>query len=398
MGGGTGGRTPGGGGGGPDSSDSDESSEPDLRRDPEGWERWFKSKRALYKARKGKRAVPRSDLSDAEEEPKHQGRMEKVEAFSGESSSYDVEDFLWNLGSKFAIEKRAWTNDQTKIRYASSCLTGKARTWFRGYRVQVNPGEAKRAGRDSLRMDPKFWTWAYFEAQLRRSFGSKDQKEAALRKWDALTHTGTIDEFCNEVELLMWIVGLNQTAIEHKIRSSLKYELRKDWAKVQNKPASLLDQLSLLREMGRPIEQFNKDNRKPEKEGTASSSTGGKRKREQDTTSRPAKKSRQESRPFGRFPSKEEALKGIPKDVLDQRMAAKACWRCGRAGHRATDCTAAAPVTAKVAASGGKGKERRKESRTVSAAAKVEEEEQTAVASSSTKFIELPSDTDMSDY
>jgi hypothetical protein len=155
MGGGIGGGAPGGGGGGSDSSDSDENSEPDLRRDPKGWERWFKRKRALYKARMGKRAAPLSDHSDAEARPKHHGRMEKIEDFSGESSSYDVEDFLWNLSSKFAIEKRVWADDQAKIRYASNCLTGKARAWFRGYRFQVNPGEAKRAGRDSLRMSRK---------------------------------------------------------------------------------------------------------------------------------------------------------------------------------------------------------------------------------------------------
>jgi len=400
RGGGVGGGGPGGNGDdSPSSSDSEGGSEPDVTRNPRKWKRWYKRRqRALRKARKGKRAaVPmESDHSEEDSKKKPRGRVEKVEAFSGESASYDVEDFLWNLESKFKIEGKAWSSDEARIRFASGCLTGKARSWFRSYRWQVNPSEAKQAGLDPATLNPKYWTWKFFQSQLRRSFGSKDQKEIALKSWDALKHTGTIDEFCDELERLMWMVNFNQAAIEHKIKSSLKYELRKDWAKVHNKPTALQDQLSMLREMGRPIEEFNKDNRKPEKTTTTTtSSTGGKRKREGESSSQAAKKSKAESRPFGRFASKEVALKGIPKEVLDQRMSDKVYWRCGRSNHRAMDCGASAPVTAKVAASGGKGK--KKEAAAVSTATGEQAEDQLVVAGSSSRIMELSTNDEMAD-
>jgi len=396
-GGGRGGRTGGGPPGGDSSSSdssssSEEDSEPNAAINQKAWKRWYKRKEALRKARKGKKKASLSE--DSEVEPRrrrHHGRMEKVEAFSGEDSAYDVEDLLWNLESKFEIEAEAWNgNDRAKVRYASSCLTGKALTWFRSYRYQVNPTEASRVGVDPTTLDPKYWTWSFFASQLRRSFGNKNQQEKALKQWDELKHTGSIDEFCDELERLMWMVNFNQPAIEHKIKSSLKHELKKDWAKVQNKPELLRDQLSMLREMGRPIERFEKEARRPDKP-SAPSNNGGKRKREEESSTSQSKKPRSEKRPFGRFSSKEEALKGISKEVRDQRMKDRVCWRCGKEGHRAGDCKASAPVTAMVAAS---KKERKKEGK-VSASSGKDEDKSLVVAGSSSRIVEMSSDDDM---
>ena len=389
RGGGTGGGAPGGGDNdSSSSSSSEEDSEPDVARNPKEWKRWYKHKRALLKARRGKKKSVLSEDSDVEPRRKHHGRLEKVEAFSGEKSSYDVEDFLWNLESKFEIEAEAWKgNDRAKVRYASSCLTGKALNWFRSYRYQVNPVEAKRMGMDTQSLDPTYWSWPFFSSQLRRSFGNKDQKEKALKQWDSLRHTGSIDDFCDEIERLMWMVNFNQPAIEHKIRSSLSEELSRDWAKVQNKPETLRDQLSMLREMGRAIEKFKGATKK-----TDPTLTSTKRKREEEpAVSKPSKKSRSEPRPFGRFASKAEALKGIPKEVIDQRMKDRVCWRCGKSGHRAGECKATSPVVGKVAASGKK-----KEGK-VSAATGSEETTQLVVAGSSSRIVEMSSDDDMMD-
>ena len=388
---------PGGGdsGSGSSTSSDGEDSEPDPALDKRGWKRWWKNKMALRKACRGKRAVSPSAEPDVDSRRKHHGRMEKVEPFSGEKVSYDVEDFLWNLESKFEIEAEAWKdNNRAKVRFASSCLTGKALTWFRSYRYQVNPSEAKRAGLDT-EANPKYWDWSFFASQLRRSFGSKDQKEKALKQWDELKHTGSIDEFCDEIERLMWMVNFNQPAIEHKIKSSLKYELRKDWAKVQNKPESLRDQLSMLREMGRPIEEFKEVAKKSDKPSASSSS--GKRKREDDEPTTSAKKKSRSDKSFGRFSSKEEAIKGISKDIINERMRARVCWRCGRSNHRAMDCEAAAPVTVRVAAS-KKGKEKKETGGQVSAVVGSEESTQLVVAGSSTdQIVEMSSDDEMVD-
>ena len=254
-------------------SDSDSDPEPDVQKEPKAWKRWYKRNQRLRReARKGKRKAVSSDDDDTPAARQPHGKVDQVEAFSGEDSKYTVEDFLWNLDCKFQIEGKAWVNnDKARIRFASSRLKGKAGTWFRVYRFQVNPGEAKRVGKALGKADERYWSWKFFEEQLRRSFDTKDMKEQALKRWEALSHTGTIDEFCDEIERLMWMVDVSQTTIEHKLKTSLKYELRKDWVKLLNKPTSIMDQLSLLREMGRPIEDFNKNHKKEEKLGPSSS-------------------------------------------------------------------------------------------------------------------------------
>jgi hypothetical protein len=382
-------------------SDSDSDPEPDLQRKPKAWKRWYKRHlRRLRKARKGK---GRRDLSDSEDPlPKEsgRGRVERVEAFSGENAKYTIEDFLWNLDCKFQIEGATWVgNDEAKIRFASSCLTGKARDWFRAYRCKVNPEEAKRAGMALTSFDRRYWSWQFFEEQLRRSFGTKDMKDKALKQWETLSHTGTIDEFCDEIERLMWIVDVSQTTIEHKLKTSLKYELRKDWVKLINKPTAIMDQLSLLREMGRPIEDFNK-NQKREDKPSASSSNGNKRKRGEENTQSSSKKPRTDTKStkFGRFESKEVALQGIPQDILDQRKNDRVCWRCGKVNHKAMECRANAPVTVKVAASRGKDKEKeKKKAAKVSAATGAEGNDQLVVAGSSSRIMELSSEDEMVD-
>ena len=361
--------------------------------------RWYKLQKKLRKAKKAKRRAESSmDESTARQ---FNGKVDKVEQFSGENSKYTVEDFLWNLDCKFQIEGRAWVNnDQAKSRFASSCLSGKARDWFRAYRYQVNPDEARRVGLSTQALDKRYWSWVFFEEQLRRAFGTKDMKEKALKKWEALSHTGSIDEFCDEIERLMWVVDLSQTSIEHKLAISLKYELRKDWAKALNKPSNIMDQLSLLREMGCPIEDFNKTHKKEEK-SNSSTSSGSKRKRGDDTSYAAPKKSRVEksSGKFGRFSSKDEALQGIPQEVLEQRMRDKVCWRCGKGGHRAMDCRSNAPVTAKVAVSKGKEKNGKKPfgAKVSAASKKTSEDDQLQVAVSSSRIMELSTDDEMVD-
>jgi hypothetical protein len=384
-------------------SDSDAGSdrEPDLQSNPRKWKKWYKRhQRRLRKARKGKGRRDLSDFEDPLPKESGRGRVERVEPFSGENGKYTIEDFLWNLDCKFQIEGAPWLgNDQDKIRFASSCLTGKARDWFRAYRCKVNPEEARRSGMALDTLDRRYWSWPFFTEQLRRSFGTKDMKDKALKQWEALRHTGTIDEFCDEIERLMWIVDVSQTTIEHKLKTSLKYELAKDWVKLINKPTAIMDQLSLLREMGRPIEDFNKTHKKEEKQG-ASSSSGNKRKRGEENTQSSSKKPRTDNKStkFGRFESKEVALQGIPQDILDQRKNDRVCWRCGKVNHKAMECRANAPVTVKVAASRGKDKEKeKKKAAKVSAATGAEGNDQLVVAGSSSRIMELSSEDEMVD-
>ncbi|RPA71919.1 hypothetical protein BJ508DRAFT_335569 [Ascobolus immersus RN42] len=225
-------------------------------------------------------------------------------------------------------------------------------------------------------------------------------KEKALKQWVSLSHTGTIDEFCDEIERLIWVVDLSQTTIEHKLKTSLKYELRKDWVKMLNKPTSIMDQLSLLREMGRPIEDFNKSHKREEKTSSSHSSGSSKRKRGDDHPSSSSKKPKVDrgSDRFGRFRSKEEALQGISQEVLDQRRKDRVCWRCGKDGHRAMDCKASAPVTAKVAVSRGRDKGGKKNAGAkVSAASKKTGNDQLQGAVSSSRIMELSEDDEMID-
>lgn len=69
-----------------------------------------------------------------------------------------MEDFLWNLDCKFQIEGSIWKhNDEAKIRYASSCLTSRARDWFQAYHYQVNLKEAESVGIAQGTLDERYW-------------------------------------------------------------------------------------------------------------------------------------------------------------------------------------------------------------------------------------------------
>ena len=326
-------------------------------------------------------------VSDAKSpDPKH---------FSGDPE--DLDRFLIQLENKFTMEPRRFKTDVMKIRYTAQLLDGKAHKWYKSYHLQISSKDAYRV-RGIRELDPIYATWERFEASLRSSFGERITRDQAVREWHKLRHSDSIDDFIDELNRLMWMTGYEGDVVEDKLKYALNEELGKEWAKVSPKPRLVGEQLALLRDMGHQLEDWyrtrkgqNKGNQ-PKKPQPPQQNKGKPDGQPHPTTNKP-KGQRQERK--GGNPdrqTREEALKGIPKNIVDDRTKDGVCLKCGKPNHRWSECWSKDPTVTKVVAgmkrktiteSGGGQQKKGK-------VAGAEKEEPPAAASG--RVIEIPDD------
>lgn len=400
RGGGRGGRGGGRGGrgdGGPEypDDDSDSDPEPDPGRYPRRWQSWVKrgaERRAFNDAAQFFRGMMPQQLVPQQRDCK----VPDPECFKGDPE--DLDRFLLQVENKFDMEPFRFSTDVIKIRYAGQLLKDKAYRWYRAYHLQISSKDAYRV-RGSRELDPQFASWDRFEASLRSSFGERVTRAQAVRTWDRLKHKESIDDFIDELSRLMWLTGYEGEVVEDKIREGLNDMMALEWAKVARKPYEIGDQLSLLRDMGHAIEdatrhrkpkgnqqqqQGDKGQQQPQDGKGKGSNPKGKGKGGQQGAGKP-----QKTREW-----KDEAteLKGIPKDILEERRQAKKCTKCGKPNHKWVDCYTKAPVTTRTIAGSkrssdgsdsGKGS---KKAKTAGAQAQAE----APAAAASGRVIEIP--------
>ena len=105
-------------------------------------------------------------------------------------------------------------------------------------------------------MDPIWKTWPRFVGSLRSSFSSGISRAQAVRKWEDLRHTTSIDDFLDELTRLQWKTGYSGDIVKDKLQRSLQPWLAEQWAAKLDKPHSVDEQVRALREMGQAREQY----------------------------------------------------------------------------------------------------------------------------------------------
>ena len=132
-------------------------------------------------------------------------------------------------------------------------IKDRAYKWYRAYHLQISSRDATRI-RGDIEPDPQYASWDRFEASLRATFGERITRKEAVREWERLRHTTSIDDFMDEITRLMWVTGFEGQQVEDKIERGLNDVMHLEWAKLPNKPYGIAEQLTLLRDIGHSIE------------------------------------------------------------------------------------------------------------------------------------------------
>jgi hypothetical protein len=127
----------------------------------------------------------------------------------------------------------------------------------------------------------------------------------------------------------------------------LSKELAKEWSRVNPKPDSVNGQIALLREIDQTIENHERlearrlENRirKPRRDQHRSESSG--KNKSKSKKNRNPRLEFSSSSPFSSTaPGFLRATQGVSKEVIAERKKEGVCLRCGRRGHRWSECRA----------------------------------------------------------
>ena len=301
------------------------------------------------------------DRGRARSSPRPLVKMSEVQPFKGDPE--DLERFLVQLTNMFNLDEAFFANDMHCIQYASNLLHRTASSrfqdpskWYETYHLLIDERAASRLpGYVPGQMDPVWRTWERFEATLRQSFSSRVGRHQAIQQWQALNHTGGIDDFLDEINRLMWRTGYTGDVVKDKVARSLKPELGRQWYRVFPKPDSITAQIAMLREMGHRKEEYEKiqDSGKPQQnsekpQGSLKDRKVSKQPRqpEENKAGAKGKRKRDESK---EWKDKDVELAGIPDEIRKERRKAGNCQKCGKGTHMWYECYTKEPVKTSVA-------------------------------------------------
>jgi hypothetical protein len=123
----------------------------------------------------------------------------------------------------------------------------------------------------------------------------------------------------------------------------LSKELEKEWTRVNPKPDSVNGQIALLGEIGQTIENHEKleanllERRDRDRPDGASKGKSGKSRKNRNSRFSSTPSASSASAPSS-APSFQKATQGVSKEVIAERKKEGACLRCGRSGHRWSEC------------------------------------------------------------
>ncbi|KAH0613226.1 uncharacterized protein H6S33_009606 [Morchella sextelata] len=333
-----------------DSSDSSDS-EPEGG-DRRGWRRYLKKK--LEKQQKNLLAMMSQQFQPPTASPSssttraREPKAPPPSKFQGKAEQ--VETFIRQCENVFSIESLSFTSEEVKIRYAGNLMEGEAAIrWYEAYHNSIDQASANRLAGMPVSLDLRWKRWDSFVDAFRAAFGEAISRDDAVAQWNALTHTarGGIDLFLNTIIQLMWKTGYEGQLVDDKIHNSLLPDLGMSWALFNPKPKSLMERIAALRELGHTHERYQgmaaeKAHPRTKKDPPAQKDQQPKRKREAASSSGPQKTPGPKD--------KAVELKGIPGDILEERMKAEVCLKCGKSRHKWTDCWSKQPTVVRVAA------------------------------------------------
>ncbi len=337
----------------PDDSDSDSDPEPDRRRQPNRWKKWHR-RQDIKDMIKFVQLMNQGKTSEDIRPPdfdSFEGKPEYLHQFLS-----NCEDYFFLCPSKFRSKGR-------KVRFAGMKLKGaEMHKWWETYRAKFDAEVAYRifGDRYTFEMDDSYLEWPKFKAQITASFGHKMTALQAEIEWRELQMGDSVDKYLDKLGRLQMILGLNDQAIDMKLRESMSAELRQRWAATPVKARAMSDRLRQLREIGHDIEDarnYEKHLKKVQgrSQPAAKEEKNSKPQKEFKIKGKAKEKSGRKGKDNSEFKDKKVELKGISQEVLDQRRKEDKCLKCGKGGHEWYKCWTKEPVTARVAGTKRKG-------------------------------------------
>jgi hypothetical protein len=368
--------------------------EPSFQRHPNQWRLWvMRRERRKAESASALRAEPRGV---AGRNPPVHAKSQTIRHFKGVHG--DLDRFLRALKAHFRLARI--DDDMDRILSVAMLLEDRAAEWYGSYLCKIDPEEARRVHGRNVTLDPSYATWEKFEACLRSSFGGRIDRLAAVAEWDRLRQKGSIDEFLDEVDRLMWITGYKDDVVKDKLRTGLSKDLAKEWSRVHPKPDTVAAQVELLREMGHTAEDHerlesrrrdkNRDRDRDSDSGRQNSKNSASKHRH-DKKGKHKSSTRKDREPSkSTAPLRDEATKGISQEVISQRKKDGVCLRCGKVGHKWSECWSKEPhkEKCKPESSGDSTSKRQKTSTAAAAATRAVSEP----ASDSGRIMEIPDD------
>jgi hypothetical protein len=364
--------------------------EPSFQRHPNQWRLWvMRRERRKAESASALRAEPRGV---AGRNPPVQAKSQSIKHFKGADG--DLERFLRALKAHFRLARV--DDDMDRILTAGMLLEDRAAEWYGAYLCRIDPDEARRLHGREVELEPIYRTWAKFETSLRDSFGGRVDRISAVDEWNRLRQKGSIDKFLDNVDRLMWITGYKDDVVNDKLQTGLSKDLAKEWSRVHPKPETVNGQFALLRDMGHTAEDHERlESRRKDKgrePATNSHRSGHDKPRSGSDKPRKGKASGQKDRGSSKpTPLRDEAIKGVRPEVAAQRKKDGVCLRCGKAGHRWSECWSKEPHKEKRKESSDSGNSVAKKQKTSGGAAAAVRAD-SEPASDSGRIMEIPDD------
>jgi len=231
-----------------------------------------------------------------------------------------------------------------KVSLVIHLLRDTAKEWYKAIHPHINKDAAKRQG---IKFDPKneLRTWEAFRKRLEDSFGSRLDRNRALREWSQLyMKDGKVDRFIDELIRLAPVLEYSGEFVKHWERMGMTDVLNSGWSMKTPHPVAYMNYLDLLRQTGHQLEDVSNFRTQVQKEPHSSkrvksddrhtSERKGQRKEKRATGPR-QQKHRNQAQGFTK-PAETEHTKmhrNVPQTLIDKRKWLNPCSRCGQGGH-----------------------------------------------------------------
>jgi uncharacterized coiled-coil protein SlyX len=240
-----------------------------------------------------------------------------------------VKRFIRNEDDRFR-------DDEHKVGWVGSIVTGKALAWWNGWMKRVDKGLAMTG-------------WAAFEFAICKAYKNKNQNRKDLSALKAVEYEGDIQSFMATIDSLNITVGLQGVAYRDFILGKLPQTIRQrismatraeddedlrdqilehggeqEEFDAQEKYYKRWSQLSTTKEEGKVVR--GNSEKKEKTIGTSGIGSKWKAVRNEPTATRSREEEGTQKRIWSSF---EEATKGVPKETLTVRVKEGNCGRCG---------------------------------------------------------------------
>lgn len=238
--------------------------------------------------------------------------------YSGAKGKIEFRPWLLAVEEYFLYYQDGYKNDSEKIITVGSMLEGDASIWYTHRREEFT--------RQHL-VDN--WT-AFTSAMEARFINRREVDDAANAMWST-KYEGDIDTYITRLETLNLRVNVNGPIWRNVLKHGLIEDIR-DHLSHMSRTDDDIEYRESVREAGRRYEERLKERKIDPRTSGATSKPRTERKRHDDKASASGSGIKRV------FHSRDEALAGIPLEIIEARSKEGVCLRCGKKGHRWSLC------------------------------------------------------------